>query len=160
MNASEAAVLLAKISANDNREVTEAAARAWAEALPDVAVKDAIEYLPSYYREAMSDGKNWIYPGDVLMGVRELLNGRRSAAAQIEEDRVRKSIPLPESDEILDQGGIDYIVVRARVQALKAWDAENGPMPGDDVIARRRKRNESPDVAAMRALSGHRQAAS
>lgn len=81
MTPAEAAVLLAKIAANDNREVTEAAARAWAEALPDVALVDALTFLPSFYRNATRDAKNWIYPGDVLNGVSDMHRKQRASAS-------------------------------------------------------------------------------
>lgn len=87
MNASEAAVLLAKIAANDGREVTEAAARAWAEALPDVTLQDALDCLPGYYRAATRNSRNWIYPGDVLEGVEALQASRRRSAARAELER-------------------------------------------------------------------------
>jgi hypothetical protein len=115
MTPAEAAVLLAKISANDNREVTEAGARAWAEALPDVALSDAIEYLPAFYREATRDGKNWIYPGDVLNGVIEMHRKRRRAAG------------LAARQAVLDAGEDDYeagpVALKAMMDATRAYDA-------------------------------------
>jgi hypothetical protein len=78
----EAAMLLTAICANDGREVTEAAAHAWAEALPDVSLADARSVLPSYYRNARSSTRNWIYPGDVLGLVVAYHRGLRGTAFQ------------------------------------------------------------------------------
>jgi hypothetical protein len=116
MTPAEAAVLLAKISANDNREVTEAGSRAWAEALPDVALTDALAYLPSFYREATRDGKNWIYPGDVLRGVVATHTRERARIAQAARQAV------------LDSGD-EWEVGGDAMKALKAaaakYDAEH-----------------------------------
>lgn len=135
MNPSEAAVLLSKVSANDNREVTESAARAWSEALFDVDLRDALEYLPRYYREATRDGKNWVYPGDVLTGVQELFKERRqTVAGEAREAAVRG---LSEDDQdVIDKGGVGMVGNRAYSQAYREFDLQH-PMPGRDVLDRR-----------------------
>ena len=117
MNAAEAAVLLAAVSANDNREVTESASRAWAAALPDVELRDALDYLPRYYRAATRDGRNWIYPGDVLNGVIELHAERRRAVMRDARDEVTRRIGTDADAELR--------AIRAAVDAGKAYDAEH-----------------------------------
>lgn len=116
MNAAEAAVLLSAISANDNREVTESASRAWAAALPDVALQDALDFLPNYYRAAVRDGKNWIYPGDVLDGVLQLHKERRIIAA----DRAEAALGIPSDVPDMER---DLLARSARVEAVKAYNA-------------------------------------
>lgn len=138
MNPAEAAVLLSKIAANDNREVTEVAARAWAEALPDVDVADAIEWLPRYYRAATRDGKNWVYPGDVLLGVRELFTERRRALMEEAERLAIEAVADPESDEVMDQGGAQMIGFRARIPVMKQFDLDH-PMPGEEIDRKSRE---------------------
>lgn len=82
MTPPEAAALLAAVAANDGRNITEANAHAWAAALPDVPLADALEVLPRYYRNASRDTKNWIYPGDVLELSKELHRERLSIAGK------------------------------------------------------------------------------
>lgn len=133
MTPAEAAVLLAAISANDNREVTEAGARAWAAAIPDVALQDALEFLPTYYRAATGDGHHWIYPGDVLNGVAETHRKRRAAIA------------LAARQAVLDAADDDYEAgpraVKAMKEAAAKYDAEhqvpNMPKPTENEDLRR-----------------------
>lgn len=119
MNPAEAAVLLAAVSANDNREVTESASRAWAAALPDVELQDALDYLPSYYRTATRDGRNWVYPGDVLTGVIELHKERRAVVAREAHDQA-----IASAGDI-DEMERDLLARRAQVEAAKRYDAEH-----------------------------------
>lgn len=81
MDAADAAALLSAVSANDGRNVNESTARAWAAALPDVTLSDALEYLPTYYRNATRGSRNWIYPGDILEGVTDLQKERVKSLA-------------------------------------------------------------------------------
>lgn len=127
MNPAEAAVLLSAISANDNREVTEAASRAWAAALPDVVLQDALDYLPNYYRTATREGRNWIYPGDVLDGVIELHKTRRTIAA----NRAEAALEVPPDTPDMDR---ELLVRRARVDAVKEYEATHC-RPSRDVNA-------------------------
>jgi hypothetical protein len=117
MNASEAAVLLARISASDNREVSESAARAWADSLPDVALRDALDYLPEFYRNATRDTKNWIYPGDVLNGVIELHRARRSKIAQAARQAVL--------DAAEDEYEAGPLALKAMREAVVKYNAEH-----------------------------------
>lgn len=123
MNTAEAAVLLAAISANDNREVGEAPARAWAAALPDIDLADALEWLPRYYRTATRDTRNWIYQGDVAAGVLQLHQERR---ARVGDDAVAQTA-IGEAGEDNDPGHADLLVVRARRAALEAYDRGHLP---------------------------------
>ena len=142
MTPAEAAVLLARISASDNREVSEAAARAWADALPDVELADALEYLPRFYRAATRDTHNWIYPGDVLNGVRELYQERRRAVMEAaRRDAIESADP---ADEEVQEKGADFLATRAAVQAGRQWDAEHD-IPGReiDIKAERQSRERA-----------------
>lgn len=80
MNERESAVLLVHICAFDGRQVMEAQAMAWASALPDVALDEALAVLPGFFRNATRDSWNRIYPGDILSGVRKLRARRVSDA--------------------------------------------------------------------------------
>jgi len=66
MKPSDAAVLLAKISAFDRRTIGEADAEAWAEALGDVSLPDALDAVTVHYRAQ----NRWIMPADVLTACR------------------------------------------------------------------------------------------
>lgn len=118
MNAAEAAVLLAAISAHDNREVTESSARAWADALPDVDLRDALDYLPTYYRCATRETRNWVYPGDVLEGVIDLHHERRRAFG---EQARQEAIAVVD----MDDPNADYNGVKAAIQAHRRYNAEH-----------------------------------
>ncbi|WP_372595531.1 hypothetical protein [Actinotalea sp.] len=76
VDASQAAALLGLAAAYDNRAVSEAAARAWALALPDVRFEDAQHAVAAHYRTT----RVWIMPADVLAGVRRLRSDRLMAA--------------------------------------------------------------------------------
>ena len=59
MNPTEAAQVLAKAAAYDNRQATQAAALAWAEALDtDMPLTDALRIVGEHYREERS----WVMP--------------------------------------------------------------------------------------------------
>lgn len=68
MDASQAALLLTKASAYDNRTVGDVAALAWAEALADVQFDDAKTAVVDHYRESRA----WIMPVDVIARVRTI----------------------------------------------------------------------------------------
>lgn len=76
MNASEAAVVLAKAAAFDRRNVTEQEAVAWAQALYDVPVRDAIDAVVAHF----GDSTEWIRPGHVRARV-ALVRAHRLALA-------------------------------------------------------------------------------
>lgn len=124
MTPAEAAVLLARIAASDNREVTESASRAWAESLPDVALADAMEFLPGYYREATRDTRNWIYPGDVLEGVRALHKKRRARAFVAARQAFLEAAGVDDMDT-------DLAAARAGKLAALAYDEEHPVRPDE-----------------------------
>ena len=69
MKPSDAAVLLAKMSAFDQRTIGEADAEAWAEALGDgVTLDDALDVVTDHYRAS----RDRIMPADVLAAVRRV----------------------------------------------------------------------------------------
>lgn len=76
MKLSDAAVLLAKMSAFDQRTIGEADAEAWAEALADVPLQDALDSVTEHYRLTSQR----IMPSDVLTAHRSL-QARRLVAA-------------------------------------------------------------------------------
>ena len=76
MKLSDAAVLLAKMSAFDQRTIGEADAEAWAEALREVPLQDALDAVTVHYRRTNLR----IMPSDVLTAYRNL-QARRLLAA-------------------------------------------------------------------------------
>lgn len=80
MNPSEAATILAKMAAYDQRTVGEADALAWAEALDgQVTVSAALEAVTAHYRKS----RDRMMPVDVILAVREARGAilRRMGAA-------------------------------------------------------------------------------
>lgn len=61
MNLADAAILQAKITAYDNRPSSELTDAAWAEALDDVTLTDALDAVRQHYRTET----RWIMPADV-----------------------------------------------------------------------------------------------
>lgn len=129
MNPAEAAVLLAAISANDNREVGEAGARAWSAALPDIDLHDALKVLPAFYRSATRNTKNWIFPGDVVAGVVELhAQQRKDVGEQARiEAASRRAIKGGANSDQRFGGDMDIVALRARQQACLDFDDEHLP---------------------------------
>lgn len=79
MNPTEAARLLAYAAAFDNRRPSEAAARAWADALPDIpADDDARAAIARYYATPPKnpDDRLWIQPHDVRTHRRAIRSAR------------------------------------------------------------------------------------
>lgn len=76
MKRSEAGVLLAKMSAFDRRTIGEADIEAWAEAVGDVPLADALDAVTEHYRVQ----SRWIMPSDVLTACR-LTQASRLVAA-------------------------------------------------------------------------------
>lgn len=76
MRRSEAGVLLAKMSAFDRRTIGEADIEAWAEALGDVPLSDALDAVTEHYRAQ----SRWIMPSDVLTACRLTQSSRLIAA--------------------------------------------------------------------------------
>ncbi len=78
MRPSEATALLTKASSFDNREVSEATAISWAEALEGIRLQDAIDAVVEHY----SHTRQWIMPADIRAGVRAMRNARINAVLQ------------------------------------------------------------------------------
>lgn len=82
MTPREAAVLLTKLAAYDNRQPSEAAARAWAEVLIDVDLQEALDAVPEHFRQST----DWVMPAHILRIVedhrRERHRLQREAAEQ------------------------------------------------------------------------------
>lgn len=76
MKRSEAAVLLAKIAAYDRRTVGDADIEAWAEALDDVPLPDALDAVRKHFQQ--SDG--WLMPHGVITTVRAIRRDRMQRA--------------------------------------------------------------------------------
>lgn len=72
MNTAQAAQLLAMAAAYDNRNASEIAARAWAEALDDVRFEDARYALIEHYKRS----RQWLMPAEIREGVRALREQR------------------------------------------------------------------------------------
>lgn len=109
MNPQEAAQVLAKAAAFDNRQATQAAALAWAEALDkDLPLQDALHIVSEHYR----DERNWVMPADINRRWRALGKARLESAE-------RMGLPGP-PDELADTPG-DWIAwQRAQIRAIKA----------------------------------------
>jgi hypothetical protein len=134
MNPAEAALVITAISANDGREPSEAAARALAAALPDVTLQDALDYLPTFYRNATHDKKSWIMPGDILLGVRAMHVERRREAMTTASRLAIEAVD-PDDPEV-ERMGTDWVGLRAAREASQQYD-ENHVMPGAEIDRRK-----------------------
>lgn len=86
MTPQEAAVVLGKCAAFDNRRPDPSTIAAWAEALdPDVTLADALDIVRDHYAES----RDWIMPADINRRSRDI---RRQRTAAIFENRT----PIPD----------------------------------------------------------------
>lgn len=109
MNAQEAAKVLAKAAAYDNRQATQAAALAWAEALDqDMPLQDALRLVGEHYR----DERNWVMPADINRRWRTLGKARLETAT-------RMGLPEP-PDELADEPTAWATWKQAQIAAVKA----------------------------------------
>lgn len=109
MNPQEAAKVLAKAAAYDNRQATQAAALAWAEALDrDMPLADALRIVGEHYR----DERSWVMPADINRRWRSLGKARLETA-------VRMGLPEP-PDELADTPGDWAAWKQAQIRAVKA----------------------------------------
>lgn len=109
MTPQEAAKILAKAAAYDNRQPNEAAPIAWAEALDqDLPLADALRIVGEHYQ----DERTWIMPADINRRWRTLGKTRiREAERQ----------GLPEApDDIADDAQAWLTWKRAQIRAIKA----------------------------------------
>lgn len=109
MTPTEAAKVLAKAAAYDNRQATQAAALAWAEALDqDMPLQDALRIVGEHYR----DERNWVMPADINRRWRSLGKARLETA-------VRMGLPEP-PDELADDAGAWAAWKKAQIRAIRA----------------------------------------
>lgn len=109
MNPTEAAKVLAKAAAYDNRQATQAAALAWAEALDtDLPLADALRIVGEHYR----DERAWVMPADINRRWRSLGKARLETA-------VRMGLPEP-PDELADDAGAWAAWKKAQIAAIRA----------------------------------------
>lgn len=79
MTPQEAAIVLAKCSAFDNRQPSQAAATAWGEAIDeDVTLQDALAIVRDHY----ANSRDWIMPADINRISRQLRRQRIEAVLQ------------------------------------------------------------------------------
>lgn len=109
MTPQEAAKVLAKASAYDNRQPNEAAALAWSEALDrDLPLPDALRIVGEHYR----DERVWIMPADINRRWRTLGKTRLAEAERL---------GLPEApDDIADDPQAWLTWKRTQIRAIKA----------------------------------------
>ena len=82
MTPQEAAKVLAKAAAYDNRQPNEAAALAWSEALDrSLPLQDALRIVSEHYR----DERAWVMPADVNRRWRTLGRERLAKAERLHE---------------------------------------------------------------------------
>ena len=109
MNPTEAAKVLAKAAAYDNRQANQAAALAWAEALDqNLPLQDALRIVTEHYQ----DERAWIMPADINRRWRALGKARLETA-------VRMGLPEP-PDELADTPGDWAAWKKAQIRAIKA----------------------------------------
>lgn len=109
MNTTEAAQVLAKAAAYDNRQPDQAAALAWAEALDqDLPLQDALRIVGEHYR----DERAWIMPSDINRRWRALGKARLEIA-------VRMGLPEP-PDDLADEPTVWAAWKKAQIRAVKA----------------------------------------
>lgn len=109
MNPTEAAKVLAKAAAYDNRQATQVAALAWAEALDtDLPLTDALRIVGEHYREERA----WVMPSDINRRWRSLGKARLETA-------VRMGLPEP-PDELADDPEAWAAWKKAQIKAVKA----------------------------------------
>lgn len=114
MTPQEAAQVLAKASAYDNRQPNEAAALAWAEALDrDLPLRDALRIVGEHYR----DERAWIMPADINHRWRTLGKTRLAEAERL---------GLPEAPEDIADNPQAWITwKRTQIRAIKAGATPN-----------------------------------
>lgn len=109
MNPQEAAQVLAKAAAYDNRQATQTAALAWAEALDtDLPLQEALHIVGEHYREERA----WVMPADINRRWRALGKARLETA-------VRMGLPEP-PDELADDPEAWATWKKAQIRAVKA----------------------------------------
>lgn len=140
MNTTEAAQVLAKAAAYDNRQPDQAAALAWAEALDrDMPLTDALRIVGEHYR----DERAWVMPADINRRWRSLGKARLETA-------VRMGLPEP-PDELAADAGAWAAWKKAQIRAIRAGcDATQAESRAWHTIGRTpRERRELPSQPPM-----------
>jgi hypothetical protein len=153
VNALELESLLARVQGYDNREVTEEAARAWAEQLKDVPYALAAQAVVAHFRET----DKYIGPGDVYRRARKLYEEQKrekATAVQRNSDEIRQAalerkaadagtvVATPDQAERYGKGLLDAVMAAV----AKAPRMKNGMLPKGAGVA-----------AAERALKAYRE---
>ena len=136
MNTTEAAQVLAKAAAYDNRQPDQAAALAWAKDLP---LQDALRIVGEHYR----DERSWVMPADINRRWRSLGKARLETAQ-------RMGLPEP-PDELADTPGDWAAWKKAQIRAIRAGcDAAQADARAWHAIGRTpRERRELPSQPPM-----------
>ncbi|MEV8029221.1 hypothetical protein [Cellulosimicrobium funkei] len=133
MNAHDASALLTIAAAFDNRTVTEAAARAWAEAIhPAVTLDDGRAAIVEHYARS----RDWIMPADINRG------SRAARAARV------AATPMPEIPDAIDPAN-----VRQELAWTRSWTRAiaDGATPHEaEIAAARAARIPAPPALARR----------
>lgn len=140
MNTTEAAQVLAKAAAYDNRQPDQAAALAWAEALDrDLPLQDALRIVGEHYR----DERAWVMPADINRRWRALGKARLETAQ-------RMGLPEP-PDELADTPGDWVAWKKAQIRAIRAGcDATQAEARAWHALGRTpRERRELPSQPPM-----------
>lgn len=140
MNTTEAAQVLAKAAAFDNRQPDQAAALAWAEALDrDLPLQDALRIVGEHYR----DERNWVMPADINRRWRALGKARLETAQ-------RMGLPEP-PDDLADDAAAWAAWKKAQIRAIKAGcDATQADARAWQALGRTpRERRELPSQPPM-----------
>lgn len=117
MNLKDATTVLGKCSAFDNRQPTQATALAWSEALADMPVRDALDFVTTHY----ASSREWIMPADINREWRALRRARQQAVPDAQR-------PLPPQDLT----GSEYLAFR---RAVSRAISRGLPLPDVEVAA-------------------------
>lgn len=93
MNQTEAVLAWAKCQVFDNRkEASRETAMAWAEAMPDVSLQEALDAITAHYAE----GSDWLMPSHIVTRSRTARKARIAAAGPV--DYPEGLTPVQEQD--------------------------------------------------------------
>lgn len=91
MTPAEASIALGIAARIDNRQPSEAAALAWAEALPDITLEEAAWAIAEHRRTSTE----WLQPAHIR---RLVTDGRHTAAERRANDQIRRMLHAPKPD--------------------------------------------------------------
>lgn len=78
MNQTDVTTILAKCSAYDNRKPAQATVAAWMDALDDMPLADALQFVTDHYRVS----RDWIMPADLNREWQQLRAARQRAISE------------------------------------------------------------------------------